>query len=110
MTDFPLSVARALADSGYISAKEYYNMTSHGEVPATADPVPMPDDDDCWQGPEDAQIAALVAENERLRTALAIISMNALLAPDPHMGGATDSYIVPIEDIEAARAALGEQP
>jgi len=41
-----------------------------------------------------------------MREALSVIVSNAIIGPDAYMGGVTDCYHVPIEDIEAARAAL----
>lgn len=35
---------------------------------------------------------------------------NAELSPDPRMGGATDVYLVPTDDIEALRLALALYP
>ena len=52
--------------------------------------------------------AALQAENKQLRELLSIICTNAVLIPDPRMDGATDTYSVPLDDIEAAYAALGK--
>lgn len=37
-------------------------------------------------------------------------SFNAELSPDPRMGGATDVYLVPTDDIEALRLALALYP
>lgn len=76
-------------------------MKEHGEVPATAEQVPTPDDEDCWQGPEEAAHAALVAENERLREAL------TLLVQDVQYYSAWQR---PCLALDKARAALGETP
>lgn len=56
--------------------------------------------------------AAYVAERARTaaeiyREALAIIVLNATLQPDASMGGTTDCYAVPTDDIDAARRVLG---
>jgi hypothetical protein len=42
-----------------------------------------------------------------IREALKTIVLNAELIPDPNMGGFTDIYAVPIEDIERAKELLG---
>lgn len=39
----------------------------------------------------------------KLRELVANIYMNARIGPDPFRGGATDAYIVPLDDIEAVR-------
>lgn len=39
---------------------------------------------------------------------LEIIIANACLIPDPTMNGVTDTYSVPLDDIEAARIIVGE--
>jgi hypothetical protein len=39
---------------------------------------------------------------------LSIIVTNAVLVPDPQMRGTTDTYAVPLDDIEAARTLLRE--
>lgn len=43
---------------------------------------------------------------DELALALSIIVANARLAEDPQMGGITDAYLVPADNIEAARALL----
>ena len=50
----------------------------------------------------------LRAENERLMEALRNIVLNAVIGPDVSMGGSTDCYHVPFDDIETANAALKE--
>ena len=58
-------------------------------------------------GNEEAN-AHLIAAAPDLLEALDIIVCNAVLQPDAAMSGATDCYAVPIDDIEAARAALAK--
>lgn len=52
------------------------------------------------------QIRALARERNELVDALDIITLNAIATPDPCMGGATDIYAVPIDDIDTARALI----
>lgn len=54
---------------------------------------------------ENSRLRAL---NRELADALGIIVMNAEIQPDARMGGATDIYAVPCDDIENARAALAK--
>lgn len=51
-------------------------------------------------------VAALASSHADLLAALDILIANARLIPDPGMAGATDCYAVPMDDIEAARAAI----
>jgi hypothetical protein len=46
------------------------------------------------------------ARIEKLEELLSNIVLNAILTPDPSMGGAMDGYMVPIDDIEDARRAI----
>ena len=46
----------------------------------------------------------------RLRDLLTNIVLNASLQPDARMGGTADTYAVPLDDIDAARSALGIKP
>mgnify|MGYP003145115678 CR=1 FL=1 len=55
---------------------------------------------------EDDANARLIAAAPELLAALVAIVVNARLAPDQRMGGATDAYSVPTDDIDAARAAI----
>lgn len=57
--------ARAYAEAGIMPLEDYIAMSKQ-EVPATADPVGMHDEVG-WQGPEDAAIASLKAENAALK-------------------------------------------
>jgi NAD/NADP transhydrogenase beta subunit len=43
-----------------------------------------------------------------LLEALMVIVANAVIQPDAKMNGSTDIYAVPIEDIDAARAAIAK--
>ncbi len=52
---------------------------------------------------------ALEAENRKLRDALSNIVANAQIQPDASMGGMTDVYAVPLDDIDEARSALGQK-
>ena len=52
--------------------------------------------------------ARLISAAPELLEALDIIVCNAVLQPDAAMSGATDCYAVPIDDIEAARAAIAK--
>ncbi len=54
----------------------------------------------------ETELASLRADRDRLRGALEPVVLNAELAPDPRMSGATDCYLVSLDDIEAARLAL----
>ena len=47
--------------------------------------------------------AALIQLTPDMFEALCNIVANARIIPDPAMGGATDTYSVPLDDIEAAR-------
>lgn len=47
-------------------------------------------------------------EHAVLREALENIVANARLVPDPQMQGLTDTYAVPLDDIENARKALAK--
>jgi hypothetical protein len=53
-----------------------------------------------------AEVEALSARVEKLEELLSNIVLNAILTPDPSMGGAIDCYMVPIDDIEDARRAV----
>ena len=55
---------------------------------------------------EGAANARLIAAAPELLAALVAIVVNARLTPDQRMGGATDVYSVPTDDIDAARAAI----
>jgi len=52
--------------------------------------------------------ARLIAEAPALLEILQIIIANARMQPDASMNGATDIYAVPLDDIEAARAAIAK--
>lgn len=52
--------------------------------------------------------ARLIAAAPEMLEALAIIVANAVVQPDASMGGMTDTYAVPLDDIEAARALLSK--
>lgn len=139
MTDFPLSVARALAEANYMGAKEY--IMEHGEVPATADPVGTDDiyglmvkgtksaavisrlqdqlsaaivERDTVRTDLNDRIAALVAENERLRSALKQCQRTLAILIDPqNKGSGIDNmaaWASCVASESRARAALGEQP
>ena len=45
---------------------------------------------------------------ERALDILGCIVLNARLQPDAAMGGTTDCYAVPLDDVDAARALLDE--
>lgn len=51
---------------------------------------------------------ALKTLNAELLTALDNIAANAKIIPDPAMEGTTDTYSVPLDDIETARAVLAK--
>jgi hypothetical protein len=53
--------------------------------------------------PPDARLMVAAPD---LLAALRNIVANSRLIPDPAMGGTTDTYSVPLDDIEAARAAI----
>jgi len=46
------------------------------------------------------------AQRDELLELLSIITLNAVIHPDARMNGSTDCYAVPLDDIEAARAAV----
>lgn len=45
---------------------------------------------------------------EELLSALTCVVLNAAMQPDASMGGLTDCYAVPFDDIEAARAIVAK--
>lgn len=65
-------------------------------------------------GPAGHRVARLFAAAPKLYEAADILQANAVTAPDPRMAGATDCYLVTLDDMEALRAALasarGEAP
>lgn len=52
----------------------------------------------------------LKGQIERLTESLSCIVLNAVIGPDAAMGGSTDCYHVPLDDIGAARSLLGIKP
>lgn len=52
--------------------------------------------------------AKLIAAAPDLLAAAKAIVANATLQPDQRMSGATDIYAVPLDDIDAARAAIAK--
>jgi hypothetical protein len=72
----------------------------------------------CWVESEDGNpgcgktadavemLGKAYARIEKLEELLSNIVLNAILTPDPSMGGAMDGYMVPIDDIEDARRAI----
>ncbi len=58
--------------------------------------------------PDPVEIMAANFEDtiERLHEALSCICLNASIQPDRAMGGATDCYAVPLDDIQNGRAVL----
>ena len=55
-----------------------------------------------------ATLAADENGESELVAALTNITTNAVLGPDPWMGGAADRYMVPLDDIEEGRTALAK--
>lgn len=54
-----------------------------------------------------ASIRNVIKKMTSMTEALSIIVANAVLIPDPQMKGFTDTFAVPLDDIESARAVLG---
>ncbi len=52
------------------------------------------------------EIARLRAALAEAREVVACICINAVIQPDAAMGGATDCYAVPVDDIARARALI----
>lgn len=53
-----------------------------------------------------ASAPRLKRERDALLAALEVLLVNADVGPDPRMDGMTDCYLVPLDDIDAARQAI----